>query len=329
MIARFGPLTIAPLALALLLTGCGGPSGSTDAGAREEAVVIDGSSTVYRISQAAQIGYKKSHGDAQRILVGRKGTGGGFSRYLQGEIDIIDASRPAKPEEESQAQAKGLEWTRFLVGYDGITVVTNPKNDFAKVLTVEQLKHLFEPASKVKTWKDLDPAWPSRPIILYTPDNDSGTWEFFTEAIVGKKEQRKDVQASPDDNVLVTGVASDEDGLGYFGYAYYSSRKEQLRAVAVQNGPDATPVLPDAVTILDKTYAPLSRPLYIYVKNRSLTRPGLLEFLTYYLDNIEQLATSAGYVPPRAEDLEANRQALEAARKAGTSPAAESVPTTS
>ena len=207
-------------------------------------------------------------------------------RYLQGEVDIVDASRPAKPDEESKAKAQGIEWTRFLVGYDGITLVVNPKNDFVKSLTVEQLKAIWAPASKVKTWKDVDPAWPARKIILYSPDNDSGTFEFFTEAIVGKaKSQRDDVQQSSDDNTLVNGVAGDPDGLGYFGYAYYAANKDKLRAVAVQNGADAKPVLPSPATIADKTYAPLSRPLFIYVKNSAARRPEVAQFLKYYLEN--------------------------------------------
>ena len=176
------------------------------------------------------------------MVVDNHGTGGGFSRYLEGEVDIVDASRAAKPDEESKAKAQGIEWTRFLVGYDGITLVVNPKNDFVKSLSVEQLKAIWAPASKVKTWKDVDPAWPDRKIILYSPDNDSGTFEFFTEAIVGKaKSQRDDVQQSSDDNTLVNGVAGDPDGLGYFGYAYYAANRDKLRAVAVQNGPDAKP----------------------------------------------------------------------------------------
>ena len=162
------------------------------------------------------------------MVVDNHGTGGGFSRYLEGEVDIVDASRPAKPDEESKAKAQGIEWTRFVVGYDGITLVVNPKNDFVKSLTVEQLKAIWAPASKVKTWKDVDPAWPDRKIILYSPDNDSGTFEFFTEAIVGKaKSQRDDVQQSSDDNTLVNGVAGDPDGLGYFGYAYLRGQQGQ------------------------------------------------------------------------------------------------------
>ena len=208
------------------------------------AIIVDGSSTVFRISKAAQEDFSSVNPDVT-VVVDNHGTGGGFGRYLQGEVDIVDASRPAKPDEESKAKAQGIEWTRFVVGYDGITLVVNPKNDFVKSLTVEQLKTIWAPASKVKTWKDVDPSWPARNIILYSPDNDSGTFEFFTEAIVGKaKSQRDDVQQSSDDNTLVNGVAGDVDGLGYFGYAYYAANKDKLRAVAVQNGPAASPCCP-------------------------------------------------------------------------------------
>ena len=159
-----------------------------------------------RISTAAQEGFAKVNTKVE-VVVGNSGTGGGFTKYLRDEIDIVDASRTAKPEEESKAKAQGLDWLKFVVGYDGITVVVNPKNDFVKELSVEQLKKLWGPDSAVKTWKDLDPSWPGRPISFYCPDKDSGTFEFFTEAIVGKaKSQRLDVQASSDDNTLVKGV---------------------------------------------------------------------------------------------------------------------------
>ena len=232
---------------------------------------------MFRISKAAQEDFGSVNPDIM-VVVDNHGTGGGFGRYLQGEVDIVDASRPAKPDEEAKAKAQGIEWTRFLVGYDGITLVVNPKNDFVKSLSVEQLKTIWAPGSKVKTWKDVDPVWPDRKIVLYSPDNDSGTFEFFTEAIVGKaKSQRDDVQQSSDDNTLVNGVAGDVDGLGYFGYAYYADNKDKLRAVAVQNGPDAKPVLPSPETIPDKTYAPLSRPLFIYVKNSATRRPEVAQ----------------------------------------------------
>jgi phosphate transport system substrate-binding protein len=304
-------LNATALVLPLALAGCGGggDGGQTGGpGSTGGPVVVDGSSTIYRISKAAQEAYSAINPD---VVVDNHGTGGGFSRYLQGEVDIVDASRPASHDEEAKAKAQGIEWTRFLVGYDGITVVVNPKNDFVKALTVEQLKTLWSPGSTAKTWKDLDPSWPDRKVVLYSPDNDSGTFEFFTEAIVGKKnQQRDDVQQSSDDNILVNGVSGDADGIGYFGYAYYAANKDKLRAVPVQNGPDAKPILPDPQTVLDKTYAPLSRPLFIYAKNSALRRPEVNGFVKYYLLNIKALAEKAGYVAPTAEDQEANRQAL-------------------
>lgn len=294
-----------------ILAGCGSGSTSGPGGLKPApAIIVDGSSTVFRISKAAQEDFSSVNPNIT-VVVDNHGTGGGFGRYLKGEVDIVDASRPAKPDEESQAKAQGIEWTRFIVGYDGITLVVNPKNDFVKSLTVEQLKTIWAPASKVKTWKDVDPSWPARNISLYSPDNDSGTFEFFTEAIVGKaKSQRDDVQPSSDDNILVKGVAGDGDGLGYFGYAYYADNKDKLRAVAVQNGPAAQPVLPSPATIADKSYAPLSRPLFIYVKNSAIGRPEVAQFLRYYLDNVEAIATKVNYDPVSAADKAANREAL-------------------
>jgi phosphate transport system substrate-binding protein len=326
------------LLLSAALSGCGGESTPSSAGPAAAPVTqsaspatasnspktatatgkvtVDGSSTVFRISKAAQGKYMKSVNPNVNVTVGNHGTGGGFQRYLASEIDIIDASRPAKPDEESLAKAKKLEWTRYVVGYDGITVVVNPENTFVESLTVEQLKKLFAPDSNVKTWKDLDATWPDREIVLYTPDTDSGTFEFFTEAIVGKQRaQRKDVQASPDDNVLVTGVAGDRDGLGYFGYAYYVANKNTLRAVPIKKDAAAKAILPNPDTILSKEYSPLSRPLFIYVKNQSMKQPAVSEFVTYYLENIESLAKSARYVPPTADDQSANKKALDGSKE--------------
>jgi len=313
----FGP-GAALLAVVVTLAGCGGGNG----GATPSAVVIDGSSTVFRISNAAMEAYNQVNPEVN-VVVDNHGTGGGFSRYLQGEVDIVDASRPAKPDEEAKAKAQGIEWTRYLVGYDGITVVVNPANETIKVLDVGQLKAIWAPESKVKTWKDVDPSWPDRPIVLYCPDRDSGTFEFFTEAIVGKaRSQREDVQASSDDNILVKGVAGDRDGLGYFGYAYYTSNKDKLRAVAVKASTDTEAVTPSPKTILDKTYRPLSRPLYIYVKNSASRRPEVAAFLKYYLEKVATLAEKAGYVPPTAEDQAANRKALAAGGAGGGNAAA-------
>ena len=297
------------------LSGCGGSddaaSGGPGSGTKASAtILVDGSSTVFRISKAAQEGFHRINPDVT-VVVDNHGTGGGFSRYLQGEVDIVDASRSAKPDEESKAKQQGLEWTRFLVGYDGITLAVNPKNDFVKYLTVEQLKTIWGPESNVKTWKDVSPSWPARRIIFYSPDNDSGTFEFFTEAITGKaKSQRDDVQQNADDNTLVNGVAGDTDGLGYFGYAYYAANKDKLRALGVAKTATATPVVPSPETIADKSYSPLSRPLFIYVKNASARRPEVSQFLKYYLENIEKLAVKAQYDAPSADEKTANLETL-------------------
>jgi len=303
-------VTMLGLALACgLAAGCGG--NAIDQGP-DAAIIIDGSSTVFRISKAAQEAYIDVEPDVT-VVVDNHGTGGGFARYLQGEVDIVNASREARPDETEKSQAQSIEWTRFLVGHDGITVVVNAKNTFVKALSVDQLKRLWEPGSTVQTWRDLDPSWPDRKIVLYAPDNDSGTFEFFTEAIFGSKvEQRDGVQQNSDDNILINGVANDPDGLGYFGYAYYLANADRLSAVAIQPGPDADAVAPSPETIAAKTYVPLSRPLYLFVKNASIR--GRLEFrrfLTYYLENVSTLAKRGGYDPPTVEEIEANLADLE------------------
>jgi phosphate transport system substrate-binding protein len=300
------------MGLVLLLgsiAGCGG--GSAPGLTPAATIVVDGSSTVVRISEAAQHAFQAVNPKIT-VTVDVHGTGGGFARYRQNEVDIIDASRIAKPDEEKWAKEQGIEWTNFVVGYDGITLVVNSKNDFVKELSVDQLKAIWMPASGVKTWKDVDPSWPDRAIRLYSPDNDSGTFEFFTEAIVGKaKSQRKGVSQNASDNSLVLGVAGDPDALGYFGYAYFAANTDKLRAVPVRNGKDAKPVLPSPETIKDKSYAPLSRPLYIYVKNSAArTRPEVAQFLRFYLDGVDKFAVEGGYDPPTAQDNAANQEAL-------------------
>ncbi|WP_337176431.1 PstS family phosphate ABC transporter substrate-binding protein [Paludisphaera sp.] len=273
-------------------------------------IIIDGSSTVFRISKAAQEAFADVEPDVT-VIVDNHGTGGGFSRYLEGEVDIIDASRDAKPDEKSKAWARGMEWTRLLIAYDGITVAVNPKNDFARELSVEQLKRLWEAGSTVKTWKDLDPSWPDREIVIYSPDDDSGTYEFFVEAILGKgKQPRDDVQQNSDDNILINGVAGDVDGIGYFGYAYYNANKDRIRPVGVKATADAPAVIPSPESIGGKTYVPLSRPLYLFVKNSAARRPEVARFLGFYLDEISTLATTAGYDPPTPEDVQAGQAAL-------------------
>lgn len=304
-------------AVLTLLAGCGGddsgatnPSTSAGVPKLSGVVSIDGSSTVFRISNIASQRFNEVQPDVT-VTVNKSGTGGGFGKYAEGEIDIVDASRPAKDAEEANAKTKGYDWTRFLIAYDGISVVVNPSNTWVKSLTVEQLKKLWEPNSTVKTWKDLDPTWPDKPVKLYSPDDDSGTFDFFTEEIVGKtKAQREDVQASSDDNVLVKGAAGDPEAIGYFGYAYYAANSDKLKVVPIQDGPNAKPVAPDPETILNKSYSPLSRPLFLYVKNASMRKPEVRGFVSYYLENSQVLAKAAKYVPCTAEDHAANLAAL-------------------
>lgn len=315
---RPGLVALGLLSAALLPFGCGGdddepsssaPGGGKPAGSVETTVEVDGSSTVFRISDRAREAFAEVDPKVT-VVVGNHGTGGGFGRYLKGEVDIVDASRAATEDEETRAKTQGIDWTRFLVGYDGIAVVVHSGNDFVKELSVSDLRRLFEPESKVKTWKDLNPAWPARKINLYTPDKDSGTFEYFTEAITKKGQQRGDIQASPDDNFLVKGVSGDADGIGYFGFAYYAANKSTLRIVPIKPKDDAPAVEPSLESILKKTYTPLARPLYIYVKKTSLRRPAVSAFVTYYLDHIETLTKKAGYVPPTEEDRAANKKAL-------------------
>ena len=304
------PLLTAAACATLIAWGCGGGEGAGEGAKPSPLVVVDGSSTVLRISEAAQEAFKVLE-PTIRVVVDNHGTGGGFGRYLQGEVDIIDASRPAKADEETKAEAQGIAWTRFIVGHDGITMVAHPSNAFAKSLSVEQLKKIWEPGSAVKNWKDVDASWPDRKIVLYSPDHDSGTFEYFTEAIVGKAgKQRDDVQASSDDNTLVSGVAGDPDGLGYFGYAYFEANKDKLRAIPVAPTGSAAAVAPGPETILAQSYKPLARPLFIYVKKSAARRPEVAAFLKFYLDNIVALAKEGGYVPPSEAEIAQNAAAF-------------------
>lgn len=300
------------LATSVLICGCGGDEDDKSTGGPSGTVDVDGSSTVFRISDVAREAFEKVDPKVN-VVVGNHGTGGGFGRYLKGEVDVVDASRAAKPDEEEKAKAQGIDWARFLVGYDGIAVVVNKKNTFVKSLTVAQLKALLVSDSKVKTWKDLDPSWPDRKVVFYTPDKDSGTYEFFVEAVLGKgAKQRDDIQASPDDNFLVKGVSGDEDGVGYFGYAYYAANAATLTALGIK-ADDTTPlVVPNPKTILDKSYAPLSRPLYIYVKKSAMGRPAVASFVRFYLEGVAKFAEKARYVAPTAEDQAANKATLAA-----------------
>ena len=275
--------------LSLLLVGCGGSKQGT--GLKGE-VLIDGSSTVAPISQAVAEEFSKENSDVN-VSVGISGTGGGIKKFVSGEIDIADASRAMKPEELSTAQKNGIEFIELKIGLDGLTVVANPENTWAQNLTTEDLKKIWADGSTVKTWKDVNPAWPAEPIKLYGPDQDSGTYDYFIEEILGKDGKiRKDYSPSSDDNQLVQGVEGDKGSLGFFGYAYYIEQKDKLNAVAV-NG-----VRPTDETVKTGKYKPLSRPLYIYVNKKSLKeKPEVRAFVEYYLKNASKAVKLTGYVP--------------------------------
>ncbi len=259
-------------------------------------IAIDGSSTVYPITEAVAEEFGKEHKEV-RVTVGISGTGGGFKRFVVGEIDISDASRPIKAAEAKIATESKVEYIEVPVAYDGLTVVVNPKNTFADKLTPADLKKIYGTEGTAKKWSDINPAWPDRPIKVYSPGSDSGTFDYFKEEIIGKKGAfRPDMQVSEDDNVLVRGVTGDADAIGYFGSAYYFENQDKVKAVPVVNA-KGNAVLPSIATVRSGEYEPLSRPLFIYVNAKSAKRPEVREFVEFYLDNAEDLSKEVGYIP--------------------------------
>lgn len=257
-------------------------------------VAVDGSSTVYPITEAAAEEFGAQHKNV-RVTVGIAGTGGGFKKFCNGETDISNASRAIKDSEKDACKTAGIEYEEFLVGLDGLTVVVNPGNTFAACLKVEQLKAIWNNDSTVKNWKDIDPAFPDQPLVLYGPGTDSGTFDFFTEVVNGKaKQSRSDYTASEDDNVLVQGVGGDMNAMGYFGLAYFLENKDQLKALEIDGGKGC--VAPSFDTVNTGAYKPLSRPLYIYVNKAALARPEVFEFVKFYLSGSEALVNEVGYV---------------------------------
>jgi len=261
-------------------------------------IKVDGSSTVFPITEAVAEDFQKAGKGSVRVTVGISGTGGGFKKFCRGETDISDASRPILKKEMDDCKANGVQYIELPVAYDAITIVVNPNNDFVKSMTVAELKRIWEPAAqgKISNWNQINPAWPNMPLKLYGPGADSGTFDYFTEAIVGKsKSSRGDYTASEDDNVLVQGVARDKGGLGYFGFAYYAENQKRLKAVSIDGGKG--PVPPEPRTVEDGTYQPLSRPIFIYVSARSIAKPEVREFVEFYLRNAPKLVKEVKYVP--------------------------------
>ena len=263
-------------------------------------VKVDGSSTVYPITEAVAEDFQKSKKNAIKVTVGISGTGGGFKKFCRGETDIADASRPISKKEMEDCKAAGIEYLELPVAYDALTVVVNPKNDWIKSMTVAELKTIWEPAAqgKITNWKQVNPAWPDRPLKLFGAGADSGTFDYFTEAINGKsKASRGDFTASEDDNVLVQGVARDIGALGFFGFAYYEENKDKLKAVPIVDKEGKPAVSPSLKTVIDGSYQPLARPIFIYVNAKSADKPEVKEFVEYYMKHGEKLTKEVKYVP--------------------------------
>ena len=274
--------------------------GSLGAAAQAQVVKIDGSSTVYPVTEGVAEDFQKLKKGAVKVTVGISGTGGGFKKFCRGETDISNASRPILQKEMDDCKAAGIEYFELPVAFDALTVVANPKNTFLKQMTVEELKKIWEPAAqgKITKWNQVNPIWPDVSIKLFGAGSDSGTFDYFTEAIVGKaKSSRGDFTASEDDNVLVQGVAQDVNALGYFGYAYYAENKSKLRAVAIVEKAGKPAVSPDEKTVLDGSYQPLSRPIFIYVNAKAMAKPEVKEFVEYYMKEGARLAKEVKYVP--------------------------------
>lgn len=285
-------MRITILAAAVLGASLGAPAAA-------QLVKIDGSSTVFPVTEAVAEDFQKEKRQAIKVTVGISGTGGGFKKFCRGETDIANASRPILKEEMADCAKAGIDYYELPVAFDALTVVVNPKNSFLKQLTVADLRKMWEPGAqgKVTRWKHVNPAWPDQPLKLFGPGADSGTFDYFTEAVVGKsKSSRGDFTASEDDNVLVQGVSRDVNALGYFGYAYYVENKDKLKAVPIVNN-KGQPVAPSVDTVLKGTYAPLARPIFIYVSGKSLAKAEVREFVQYYMKHAAKLAEEVKYVP--------------------------------
>ena len=279
-------------------------------------IAVDGSSTVYPITEAVAEEFGKVHKNV-KVTVGISGTGGGFKRFCAGETDISNASRPIKQSEVEACQKSNIEYIELPVAYDGLAVMVHPSNNWAQCMTVKELKKLWEPEAqgKVTKWNQIRADWPDKEIHLFGPGTDSGTFDYFTEAVMGKAgASRGDFQASEDDNVLVQGIATDPLALGYFGLAYYEENKDKLKLVAIDDeNPDngAGCILPSNETVQKGTYQPLSRPLFIYVKKASADRPEVQEFIRFYLQNGAKLSAEVGYIALPAQVYELGMKRFE------------------
>lgn len=273
-------------------------------------VGIDGSSTVFPIMEAISEEYLGKEPDV-KAPVGVSGTGGGFKKFIAGETDISNASRPIKDEEIEQLEAVKTNYTEFAIAYDGLSVVINKDNDFVDHLTLEELKKMWTESGNVKTWADVREGWPEEPISFYSPGTDSGTYDYWNEVILEDEQMRKDAVLSEDDNVLVQGVTGDKGGMAFFGYAYYYENQDKLKVVPIVNSKGEA-VQPSNETIMKGEYEPLSRPLYIYVRNDSLQgKPQVYDYVKFALENAGPLAEEVGYISLNQDEYNESLEKLE------------------
>lgn len=287
--------------LPIILTACGG-----GAGKESKEIRIDGSSTVFPITEAVAEEFRGEQSDV-KVTVGVSGTGGGFKKFVRNEIDICNASRPIKQSEAEEAEKNDIQFIELPVAFDGLAVIVHPENDWVDYFTVAELKKIWEPSAQgeVKRWNQIRPEWPNEELRLYGPGIASGTYDYFTEAVVGKSgSSRGDFTASEDDNVLVQGVSSDKYALGFFGLAYYEENSDALKLVPIddeKNDNGDGPIYPTMETVSNGTYQPLARPIFIYVTDKAAQDTAVNDFVNFYLDNAAELSEEVGYIPLPAE----------------------------
>lgn len=309
-------ITLLALSITLLIGACGGGKqndGKKNAdGKLSGEIKIDGSSTVYPISEAVAEEYMKGQHEV-KVTVGLSGTGGGFKKFGRGETDINDASRPIKTEEIQLCDSNKIHYTDVQIAFDGLSVVVNPQNTWVKDITVAELKKMWEPEAqgKIKKWNQIRPEWPNEEFHLYGAGTESGTYDYFTEVIVGKSHSsRGDYTASEDDNVLVQGVSGDKNALGFFGFAYFEENQDKLKLIPVDDQKDENgrgPILPSIETVKNKTYSPLSRPLFIYVNSEAAKKKEVQDFVHFYVDHAGALSKEVGFIPMSDAEYETQR----------------------
>ncbi|WP_285768923.1 PstS family phosphate ABC transporter substrate-binding protein [Peribacillus sp. SI8-4] len=299
--------------------GCGSDdaktSGSEGKGSSQlqGEVITDGSSTVFPIMEAVAEEYMSAQPDV-KVSVGSSGTGGGFKKFIAGETDLSNASRPVKEEESAMLDDKGIKYTELKLAFDGISIVVNKDNDFIDSLTVEELQKLWIDNGKVKKWSDIRPEWPKEEIKFYSPGTDSGTYDYFNEVILEEKPMVENATLSEDDNVLVQGVEGDKNAIGFFGFAYYAENKDKLKIISIDNGKGA--VEPTHETIKSGEYAPLSRPLYTYVANKSVAeKEQVADYTQFVIENAGELSEEVGYISLPEEEYQKDLDKLKELKK--------------